>query len=252
MNISTNFDDRDSPRPWQWHFMTPASAQAEAIHDLYIDVMGILVAVAGVIGTIIYLTFFTKTWSYFDFVRGSRERNFLSAKRPSIAYTHNTVLEIIWTIIPCVLLFIIAIPSFTLALALDEEVNPWLWVKVFGNQWFWSYEYSTLAKNGDFDRYQFECTIVNFEDLKDPALRLLETDFSIVIPYDRPTRFLITSNDVLHSWAIPSMGVKVDACPGRINSVTVLPKRPGVYYGQCSEICGVGHGFMPIMLEVVY
>lgn len=136
-----------------------------------------------------------------------------------------------------------------------------MWVKVFGNQWYWSYEYTTLAEPAsltpvdadltDKELYRYDSMMLKLDDVHDQSLRLLDTDFVVTVPYDRPTKFLVTSNDVLHSWAVPAMGVKIDACPGRLSAVTILPKRIGVYYGQCSEICGVGHAFMPIVLEVV-
>ena len=241
----------ESPRPWQWVFQTPASAQMEGIVDLYSDVMAILVAVAALVAytIIVGLSFWKARIVEDNFNWRSDFRTFISTYRPTFNYKHLTVLEFLWTLLPCILLLIIAVPSFTLALALDEEIRPWLWVKVIGNQWFWTYEFSTLSTSSD--KVAYESMIVTDDMLQDVSLRLLDVDFSISIPFGKPTRFLITSNDVIHSWAIPSMGVKVDACPGRINVVTVVPTRVGVYYGQCSEICGVRHGFMPIIVEVV-
>ncbi len=244
------FKRPDSPRPWQWHFLDPASAQAEAISDLYMDVVGILVAIAGIVFTMTYYCLSKKGHSKFEYKGSNEAHTFLSRRRPYVVYAHHTMLEIIWTFLPCVILFIIAIPSFSLAMALDEEVNPWVWVKVLGNQWYWTYEFSTLVDSETTD-VEVVCLMLKGEDLVSKSLNFLMTDNSVVIPYGLTTRFLITSNDVLHSWAVPALGVKVDACPGRINAVNVFPKRPGVYYGQCSEICGINHGFMPVMVEVV-
>lgn len=165
---------------------------------------------------------------------------------PTSFWIYYSLLEFIWTVIPCVILLFISIPSFTLALALDETHKPSLWVKVIGNQWYWIYEYSTYEEN-----IAIYSNILYGSDLEFNSLRLLKPDLSVSIMGNRFSRFLITSADVIHSWAIPSLGLKVDACPGRINSISILPTKDGIYYGQCSEICGVNHAFMPIALEVV-
>lgn len=243
----------ESPRPWQWAFQTPASSQMEGIIDLYSDVMSILVGVG--VFVLYLLVMGLRYWRFplsrlFGFATPTSRTvyNLLSSYKPSFVFKHLTALEFIWTLFPCFILLSIAVPSFTLALALDEEIRPWLWIKVIGNQWFWTYEFSTLTSN--LSKVTYESMLVEDDALANPALRLLAVDCSISIPFNKPTKFLITSNDVIHSWAVPAMGVKVDACPGRINTVTVVPKRIGVYYGQCSEICGVRHGFMPIVVEV--
>lgn len=161
-------------------------------------------------------------------------------------WVYYSKLEFIWTLIPCLILLFISIPSFTLALALDETHKPATWIKVIGNQWYWVYEYSTYSE--DIVLYS---NIKYGSDLNNNSLRVLEPDISITIVNNKFTRFLITSSDVIHCWAVPSLGIKIDACPGRINSISVLPTKVGVHYGQCSEICGVNHGFMPICVEVV-
>lgn len=258
----------DSLRPWQWAFQIPSSTQMEGLYDLYLDVMMVLVAV----GIFVFYLFErgVRTWYFSEiaWLRGwGAEANpdwrtvqnriitgdaiyaRLAVFRPAVFYSHMAVVEFLWTILPCVLLLLIAIPSFTLVLALDEDFRPWFWVKVIGNQWFWTYECSTLSTKTAV--VAFESVMVNDADLKDKYLRLLAVDNSLTIPFNKPTRFLVTANDVIHSWAVPSLGVKIDACPGRINSVTVIPKRAGIFYGQCSEICGVNHAFMPIVVEVV-
>lgn len=163
-------------------------------------------------------------------------------------WVYNSKLEFLWTLIPCIFLLIISLPSFTLALALDETNKPDDWIKVIGNQWFWVYEDSKHQKE-DIVIY---CNIVHGSDLSVAgSLRALQADAVVTLSNNKYTRLLVTSSDVIHSLAVPSMGIKVDACPGRINAITVLPTRVGVYYGQCSEICGVNHAFMPIIFQVV-
>jgi len=157
-------------------------------------------------------------------------------------FSHSTGLEIVWTIIPALILLTIAEPSFNLLYALDDLTDPAVTVKITGHQWYWSYEYNTdVNQQVSFDSY-----MISTEDLTPGMLRLLEVDNRVILPIRTHIRLLITSSDVLHSWAVPSFGIKVDACPGRLNQATLYIKRPGLYFGQCSEICGVNHGFMPI------
>jgi cytochrome c oxidase subunit 2 len=164
--------------------------------------------------------------------------------------THGTVLEIVWTSIPSIILMLIAIPSFALLYSIDEVVLPGLILKVIGHQWYWSYEYSdyTSENFSNSNRVKFDSYMISEEELKLGQLRLLEVDNVIVLPTDVHVRVLVTASDVLHSWAVPSLGVKVDAVPGRLSQANVFIKREGVFYGQCSEICGVNHGFMPIVV----
>lgn len=190
---------QDVPSPWQVCFHSPVSAQMEGILDLYADIMAILVFAGVAVGYLLYAAARTWTWDFFNFVPNLDIRRFLMTQRPFIAYTHQTTLEVIWTLVPCILLLIIAIPSFTLSLALDEEISPWLWVKVIGNQWYWVYEYSTMADIDNFDDYQIESFIVPEDEVSDIYLRLLEVDNNVILPFSKPARFLITSNDVLHS-----------------------------------------------------
>ena len=140
----------------------------------------------------------------------------------------------------------LAIPSFSLLYAVDELVSPEITIKVIANQWFWSYEYADLNKEINFDSY-----MILEEDLALGSIRLLEVDNRLLLPIETSIRILITSTDVLHSFAVPSLGTKMDACPGRLNQVSLWINRPGIYYGQCSEICGLNHGFMPIVIEGV-
>nr|YP_009455557.2 cytochrome c oxidase subunit II [Xenoturbella japonica] len=152
-------------------------------------------------------------------------------------------IETAWTTIPAIILIFIALPSLRLLYLTDETINPAMTIKAVGHQWYWSYEYSDL-ENVEFDSY-----MLPQEELKEGDLRLLEVDNRLVLPYLTPVRILITSTDVLHAWTIPSMGVKLDAVPGRLNQAMMMTTRPGLFYGQCSELCGANHSFMPIVLE---
>jgi cytochrome c oxidase subunit 2 len=169
--------------------------------------------------------------------------------------THNTLLEVAWTVIPVIILVVIAIPSFKLLYFEDKAADPDMTIKAIGHQWYWSYEY---PDNGDFT---FDSLIVPEEDLKPGQPRLLTTDTAVVVPEDTQVRLLVTADDVIHSWAMPSFGVKMDAVPGRINEtwfqtpklseLTQKTDDGAIFYGQCSELCGVNHGFMPIEVKVV-
>ena len=173
---------------------------------------------------------------------------------PYSTVTHHVELEWVWTIVPALILCTIAGPSFALLYSLDEINDPEVTLKIIGHQWYWSYEYSDFLRGivlQDGVPLGFDATWVQDDDLEYGSLRLLETDFRVVLPTRTHIRLLITSADVLHSWAVPSLGVKVDACPGRLNRVPLYIKRGGLFYGQCSEICGVLHGFMPIMVEAM-
>lgn len=153
--------------------------------------------------------------------------------------------ETIWTILPAIILVIIALPSLRILYIIDEINNPTLTIKTVGHQWYWSYEYT------DYDELNFDSYIIPTSELKPGDLRLLEVDNRAVLPIEITIRVLVTSEDVLHSWAVPSLGLKTDAIPGRLNQTTLLATRPGLYYGQCSEICGSNHSFIPIVLELV-
>nr|WLW42012.1 cytochrome c oxidase subunit II [Manis javanica]WLW42025.1 cytochrome c oxidase subunit II [Manis javanica]WLW42038.1 cytochrome c oxidase subunit II [Manis javanica] len=153
--------------------------------------------------------------------------------------------ETIWTILPAIILILIALPSLRILYMMDEINNPALTVKTMGHQWYWSYEYT------DYEDLGFDSYMVPTQDLKPGELRLLEVDNRLVLPMDTTIRMLISSEDVLHSWAVPSLGLKTDAIPGRLNQTTLMSTRPGLFYGQCSEICGSNHSFMPIVLELV-
>nr|YP_010586370.1 cytochrome c oxidase subunit II [Molanna truncata]UZZ44158.1 cytochrome c oxidase subunit II [Molanna truncata] len=155
----------------------------------------------------------------------------------------NQSLELIWTIIPSIILIFIALPSLKLLYLLDEINKPSITLKIMGHQWYWSYEYS------DFKKINFDSYMMNENNLEN--FRLLEVDNKTVIPMNTQIRCLITATDVIHSWTIPAVGIKTDATPGRLNQVNFFLKNPGIYFGQCSEICGMNHSFMPIMLESI-
>nr|QWB85640.1 cytochrome c oxidase subunit II [Tragosoma depsarium] len=165
-------------------------------------------------------------------------------------FTHRYLLEgqlieIIWTILPAVTLVFIALPSLRLIYILDEINSPLITVKAIGHQWYWSYEYS------DFKNIEFDSYMIPISEMKSFNFRLLDVDNRMVIPFESQIRILVTSADVIHSWTVPSLGVKIDATPGRLNQASFLASRPGLFYGQCSEICGANHSFMPIVVESI-
>nr|YP_636138.1 cytochrome c oxidase subunit II [Phenacobius mirabilis]ABF74894.1 cytochrome c oxidase subunit II [Phenacobius mirabilis] len=154
-------------------------------------------------------------------------------------------IEIVWTVLPAVILVLIALPSLRILYLMDEVNDPHLTIKAMGHQWYWSYEYT------DYEDLGFDSYMTPTQDLAPGQFRLLETDHRMVVPMESPIRVLVSAEDVLHSWAIPSLGVKMDAVPGRLNQAAFIASRPGVFYGQCSEICGANHSFMPIVVEAV-
>nr|YP_010239397.1 cytochrome c oxidase subunit II [Tutufa rubeta]QTF74729.1 cytochrome c oxidase subunit II [Tutufa rubeta] len=154
-------------------------------------------------------------------------------------------IETIWTIVPALILVFLALPSLRLLYLLDEVGDCSLTVKSIGHQWYWSYEYS------DFLNIEFDSYMIPTNELEPGDFRLLEVDHRVVLPTQTDIRVLVTSADVIHSWTVPSLGVKADAIPGRLNQLSFYIKYPGVFYGQCSEICGANHSFMPIVLEAI-
>jgi len=162
---------------------------------------------------------------------------------------HGTTIEIVWTVLPSLILVVVALPSFALLYSIDEIIDPTITIKCVGHQWYWSYEYSDFeTKLGTIN---FDSYMIPEDELEFGELRLLEVDNRIVLPQNTHIRVLVTAADVLHSWAVPSLGVKVDACTGRLNQTSLYLLREGVFFGQCSEICGVGHSNMPIVVESV-
>nr|AQP28250.1 cytochrome c oxidase subunit 2 [Microtermes sp. BDIT8-M2B] len=164
-------------------------------------------------------------------------------KQTSRFILEGQMIETIWTIAPAIILVFIAMPSLRLLYLMDEVHNPALTLKAVGHQWYWSYEYSDFTKL-EFDSYMTQ-------DQQTDSFRLLDTDNRIVLPTNSPIRVIVTAADVLHSWTVPSLGIKTDATPGRLNQVSFSINRPGILYGQCSEICGANHSFMPITIESV-
>nr|WNH22053.1 cytochrome c oxidase subunit II [Cruriraja rugosa] len=154
-------------------------------------------------------------------------------------------IEIVWTILPAIILIMIALPSLRILYLMDEINDPHITIKALGHQWYWSYEYT------DYENLEFDAYMIQTEDLNPGQFRLLETDHRMVVPMESPIRVLVTAEDVLHAWTVPALGVKMDAVPGRLNQTAFIISRPGVYYGQCSEICGANHSFMPIVVEAV-
>nr|YP_009412727.1 cytochrome c oxidase subunit 2 [Anabropsis carnarius]ASK85598.1 cytochrome c oxidase subunit 2 [Anabropsis carnarius] len=166
-------------------------------------------------------------------------------------YTHRYLLEgqtieVIWTILPAVTLIFIALPSLRLLYLLDETLEPLVTVKTVGHQWYWSYEYMDFTNPREFDSY-----MIPYNEMSENGFRLLDVDNRTILPMHTQIRMLITAADVLHSWTVPALGVKVDATPGRLNQTSFFMNRPGLFYGQCSEICGANHSFMPIVIESV-
>nr|YP_009349859.1 cytochrome c oxidase subunit 2 [Diestrammena asynamora]AQM39995.1 cytochrome c oxidase subunit 2 [Diestrammena asynamora] len=155
-------------------------------------------------------------------------------------------IEVIWTILPAITLIFIALPSLRLLYLLDDSIDPTITIKTIGHQWYWSYEYTDFVKPYEFDSY-----MIPYNELDNNGFRLLDVDNRTVLPMNLQIRVLITAADVLHSWTVPALGVKVDATPGRLNQTNFFINRPGLYFGQCSEICGANHSFMPIVIESV-
>ncbi|NDB83727.1 MAG: cytochrome c oxidase subunit II [Alphaproteobacteria bacterium] len=187
-------------------------------------------------GIVLFVTILLSYTCY----RFYHKRNPIPAK-----FSHNVIIEIIWTLVPVVILCCISVPSFKLLHKEHEVPKVAMTVKVIGHQWYWSYSYP------DQGGVSFDSYMIDPKKLAAGQKRLLDVDNRVVIPQNTNVRFLITASDVIHSFTVPSFGFKVDAVPGRINETYVNAPKTGVYYGQCSEICGVNHGFMPIAIEVV-
>nr|AML25785.1 cytochrome c oxidase subunit II [Histeridae sp. BMNH 1274329] len=154
-------------------------------------------------------------------------------------------IELIWTILPAIILIFIALPSLHLLYILDEINSPSITIKTIGHQWYWSYEYS------DFKNIEFDSYMIPVNEMENNSFRLLDVDNRTILPYSTQIRILLTSADVIHSWTIPSISVKMDATPGRLNQSSFILERTGIMFGQCSEICGANHSFMPIIIESV-
>jgi len=256
----------DAPRPAQFFFQDPATAIMEGIIDFHHDLMVVLIFISIFVSWMLFAIIIHFTEERYTIEDGEARVKKVSfslelgkikqLNTTDMMLSHHTALEIIWTIIPSFILLSIAIPSFALLYSMDEVIYPELTIKVIGRQWYWTYEYSdntiTQAKKGVLlPQKQFDSVMISVEDLKIGELRLLEVDNTLVLPIRTHIRVLVTAADVLHSWAVPSLGCKIDAVPGRLNQISLYIKRPGVFYGQCSEICGVNHAFMPIVVHAV-
>nr|YP_009116233.1 cytochrome c oxidase subunit II [Vanmanenia pingchowensis]AJD22547.1 cytochrome c oxidase subunit II [Vanmanenia pingchowensis]AOR52833.1 cytochrome c oxidase subunit II [Vanmanenia pingchowensis] len=169
----------------------------------------------------------------------------VSTKLTNMYILDSQEIEVVWTVLPALILILIALPSLRILYLMDEINDPHLTIKAMGHQWYWSYEYT------DYENLSFDSYMIPTQDLAPGQFRLLETDHRMVVPMESPIRILVSAEDVLHSWALPAMGVKMDAVPGRLNQTAFIASRPGVFYGQCSEICGANHSFMPIVVEAV-
>ena len=187
------------------------------------------------------ITVFVMALLLYVVFRYSAKRNPMPSKN-----THNTLIEVAWTVVPIIVLVVIAIPSFRLVYFMDRTEEAEMTIKAIGHQWYWSYEYP------DFDDFSLDSFMIqDKEEIEDDQPWLLETDTRVVLPVDTTIRVLVTADDVIHAWAMPAFGIKIDAVPGRLNETWVRVDREGVYYGQCSELCGADHAFMPIAVEVV-
>jgi heme/copper-type cytochrome/quinol oxidase subunit 2 len=250
----------DAPERWHMGLQDPATASAEAMLSFYDYLLSITIAVGIYIILILFICFFL---FYFNFGNNDSDSN---DNREFFFFnntTHASNLEFIWTILPAFVLLLIAVPSFSLLYSLDGSTTPKLAMKIIGRQWYWSYETTvplTLDKNQslNFISFKKDSYIFDKDTLTEKLSeyncylpRLLQTDVSFQVPKNTNICILVTSSDVVHSWSVPAFGIKVDACPGRLSQSSIELKRAGLFYGQCSEICGVNHGFMPIQARVI-
>lgn len=235
ISILFRFYQNDVPVGNRFNLSEPASISMEGILLFNQHLLFVLVLIIVFVGWILIHTI----------IQFIEIENSLQTK-----FVHSKELEVIWTTIPALILLVLATPSFTLLYAMDEIAEPELSLKVLGHQWFWSYEISDFTSCSNSQQsLKYVSYMLVLEGLPKSKLgyfRLLETNKRVVLPVNTHLRLLISAADVLHSWTIPSFGLKVDACPGRLNQINLFIKRVGVFFGQCSEICGVNHGFMPI------
>jgi cytochrome c oxidase subunit 2 len=227
----------DVPYLWQTGFQDPASISMEGILVFNKHLSFLLIVIVLFVGWFLVCT----VYYFLEF-----------NNRYNSKFVHSKELEIVWTSIPALVLLFLATPSFTLLYSMDEISEPELSLKILGHQWFWSYEISDFNScQKKAQNLKYVCYMMVLDGLpksKQGYFRLLETNKRVILPTNTHLRLLISAADVLHSWTIPSFGLKVDACPGRLNQVNLFIKRVGVFFGQCSEICGVNHGFMPIVV----
>lgn len=219
-----------APHDWGLNLQEPASPTMERLSDFHTMLLYIITGIV----------IFVSALLLYVIIRFNKRANPEPKK-----FSHNTLLEVIWTAVPVIILFIIAVPSFKLLFYMDRTAEPEMTLKVTGYQWYWGYEYP------DQDGINFLSYMIPDDEIKEGQKRLLETDTVVVLPIDTNIQILVTAADVLHSWAVPALGLKTDAVPGRFNETWVRINKPGKYYGQCSEICGTGHAFMPITIKAV-
>ena len=236
LDFSNIIEKCDAPRAWGLYFQDSASPQMEALVELHNNIMFYLVIILFGVG-----------WILLSIIR-----NYVSSNNPiSNKYlNHGTFIELVWTITPAVILILIAFPSFKLLYLMDEVTDPSMSIVAEGHQWYWSYQYPDFLDSND-EFIEFDSYIVPESDLEDGSLRMLEVDNRVILPELTHVRFIITAADVIHSFAVPALAIKCDAYPGRLNQVSVLVNREGTFYGQCSEICGILHSSMPIVVESV-
>lgn len=252
--LTINGISHSHTKRWQFSFQDPATPIAEGIIDIHHHVFFFLI-----------MTFVFVCWGLYSIIKRfwyyvpkltqsgyitSKDYNYLK-DLAQLRLTHNTLIEVIWTSIPSIILYFIAVPSFLLLYSMDEIIDPAVTFKAVGHQWYWSYEYSDYNDDMSWDSINFDSYMLPDDELEVGQLRLLEVDNPIVLPVNTHIRLIVTATDVLHCWAVPSLGVKIDAVPGRLNQGSIYLKRLGTFYGQCSEICGVNHGFMPIVVKSV-
>ena len=226
----------DAPRPWGIYFQDSATPQMEGLLELHDNILFYLVIILFAVG-----------WVLMNVIQG--DINSIS-RFSHKSLSHGTMVELIWTITPGLILMLIAFPSFKLLYLMDEVSDPLMVILAEGHQWYWSYQYPDFL-NSDDEFIEFDSYLVPESDLQDGALRMLEVDNRVIIPELTHVRFIVTAADVIHSFACPSLGIKCDAYPGRLNQVSVIINRQGTFYGQCSEICGILHSSMPIVIESV-
>ena len=232
----------DSPVRWQTGFQEPSVPTMEGIVTFHHHVMIVILFIVIFVGWILL-----NLINYYNNYSVAQNANF----------THSNELEIVWTSVPALILVFLATPSFTLLYSMDELIDPIINFKIIGHQWYWSYELSDYAFCGtrsDDNNFKYDCYLLvldSLESRKSGYYRLLETNKRLLFPTETHLRLFVSAADVLHSWTVPSFGIKVDACPGRLNLVNLFLNRVGLFFGQCSEICGVNHGFMPISVLVL-
>ena len=226
----------DTPRPWGIYFQDSASPQMEALVELHNNILFYLVIILFGVG-----------WLLIIIVRKYTTRESPISYKYS---SHGTLIELIWTITPALILILIAFPSFKLLYLMDEVIDPAMAILAEGHQWYWSYQYPDFL-NSDDEFIEFDSYLIPESDLEDGTLRMLEVDNRLILPEHTHIRIIVTGADVIHSLACPALGLKCDAYPGRLNQTSVIISREGTFYGQCSEICGILHSSMPIVIESV-